>query len=279
MTDIKRELSLAFMQAQPEAAAAVLEQQSLINAAALLNEMPHDEVMGVLNKMLPQHIARLGSHLSVDCFTYFLSKMTAFNATIILRFIERSARKKILECLPAKFALTCKLLLSYEQEVVGAWMSTDFIALSHDATIKMARVRLSAIKEGATPDVLYIISRDNKLQGIVNSTRLAWDRSDKPIISIMKKDRATLSARTTIITAMSHPVWEHSDSVVLTNKKQQVVGVLHHVELRRALRTLSPQMTQTGDMSLLAGLQKAYGYGLFSLLNTVTEVVSSQKGG
>ena len=59
MDEQKVDLALAFLQSQPGAAAAILEQQPLQQVAEFLSNLPYTYGAMVLTKMLPQHTARL----------------------------------------------------------------------------------------------------------------------------------------------------------------------------------------------------------------------------
>lgn len=281
MTNQKIDLALAFLQSQPGSAAAVLEQQPVEYVSEFLKGVPYNHAAAVLGKMLPQYTARVFNKLDPAVSASFLSKLEVSLVAAIMRHSDDEQSKKMLELLPERTRIACKILLNYSVGSVGAWMVANITTLPDDCSVKEAISRLTSEHAVVTSDAVHVVDRERKLQGLVNVVNLFRASSDTPITKIMEKKCATISGRTALVSAAKHNVWTHQDMVAITNRKQQVVGVLRHVDLRKGLVDISSDLTSNITRSRgsdpLSGLCEVYGSSLLALFSTISEVAGANR--
>ncbi len=278
MSRQKLDLALAFLVSQPAAAAAVLELVSASEAARFLREAPPGSAAVVLQKMLPSYVASLCAHLEPAVAAELLKDMDTDFLVAVLRCLDRRQRRRVLERLPERVRVTCRLLLHYSEEAVGAWMVASIRVLPEDCSAAEAQTRLTSELEGPDSEGVYVVDRDRKLRGFVGFGTLLSAASDASVSSIMEADVESVSGRASLVSVADHPVWAHRDSVAVVNRKQQLVGMLRHVDLRKGLGASAKTIEKSRGAGSISGAVEIYGQSFLALFGTVCEAVS-QSGG
>ncbi len=274
MSQQKIDLALAFLESKPAGAAAVLEQQSAEQVAGFLRDSPHGHAAAVLEKMLPQYVADICRQLEPAVSARFLSEMDIDLVVAVLRYSDDRLTGEVLEHLPERTKITCRLLLQYSAEAVGAWMVANIMTLPHDCTAQEARERLASDQDSLEGDSVYVVDRERKVQGSVDVGSLLRAAPDTPITSMMKENSEAISGRVPLVTAANHPVWSHGDTVAVINRNQQIVGMLRHADLRKGLGAISNTIGRTSGHSPFSGAVEVYGHSLLTLFSTLCEAAA-----
>ena len=159
----------------------------------------------------------------------------------------------------------CKLLLNYAENAVGAWMVANITTLPDDCTVEDAISRLKAEHAVVKSDVVHVVDRERRLQGLVNVVNLLRNSSNSPI------------TRTALISAANHTAWAHQDMIAVTNRNNQMVGVLRHVDLRKGLENLASTITKSSGSDPLTGIYEVYGSSLLALFRTISEAAGANR--
>lgn len=273
MSDRKTDLAVAFLQSQPGAAADVLEQQPVEHVAQFLSEIPYPQAAIVLEKMLPQYISRIFHHIEPAVAAAFMSVMDASFVAAIMRYSEPKKNKSILKLLPEKTRLLCRLLLNYEEDTVGAWMTANMPVFPAECTILEARKRFR-VENKVDIAVIHIVDRNRHLRGLLGIGALFSAAPSTLISTVMNTNFDIISGRTPLKSAAEHSVWNKSDTVALNNRNHEFVGVIRHVDLRQALTAASRMRGNTVASDPLSGIYEVYGKSLLALLNTFGEVAN-----
>jgi len=266
------------LKSQPASAAAVLEQQPIEYVAAFLRDTPHTYAVEVLKNMLPQYIATVCKQLEPATCASFLSLMDISLVATVMRHFENGLGNEVLELLPKRSKIACKILLQYNEELVGAWMVANVLKLPNDCTVKEACIRISSGQDMVDTEAVHVVDRERQLQGVVNVANLLRVAPDTQITLVMKKNPDAISGRTALISALNHPVWAKRDTVAVINRNNQMVGILRHVDLRKGLDAISNTViTKPNGSDPLTGILEVYGNSLLALFNTVGESAKTKK--
>jgi len=277
MTDNKAELALAFLQSHPPSAAAILEQLPMQDVAAFLRDVPHTFAAPVLEKMLPQYTARLSRYLEPELAAGFLSRMEVSRATVILRHADESVRQSLLELLPEKTALACKLMLNYAEDQVGAWMAVHMATLPVDCTVKTALERLALDDAFSDSDSIYVVDREGNLHGLLHIVRLLRAGPETPIAALMQKDMDVIAGRTSLTSAANHNGWTSSDTLPVINRNHRLVGILRHVDLRKGSEQVSTRIDAPHGSDPINTIFEIYGGSWLALFNTIGGWMDKEK--
>ncbi|MFC3151494.1 magnesium transporter MgtE N-terminal domain-containing protein [Litoribrevibacter euphylliae] len=277
MIEHPSDMALAFLQYQPISAARILEQQPIEEVAEFIAEVPYTQAAIVLKKMLPQHTARLCSYLEPATSAAFLSQMDAHLVSAIMRHTHKPLSRKLLDHLPERMKLRCRLLLNYPETSVGAWMSTDFLSLAGDCDVQEALHRLSLDESTVNTNAIFIVDRDRKLQGIVSVSQLLRLPSKTAIKAVMQAQTDVVSGRASLASIINSPIWSRSEYAAVINEKRQMIGLLRHLDLRHGLKELSTTIRDPVDDNPIGAVWDVYGKSLLALLNTVGDAVNTKE--
>lgn len=278
MDEEKVDLALAFLQSQPGAAAAILEQQPLEQVAEFLGILPHTYGALVLARMLPQYTARLCRNLEPTIAAGMLSAMDISQIAAVMRHCRNDLCRQLLDLLPDKTRLATRLLLNYSEDAVGAWMHANVSTLPDDCSVEDAINRIREEHLAVDIGVSLVVDRNRKLQGRVTLAALLRAPGKAALTAIMVKDKRSISARTALKSAQDNPLWREQDSIVVINRNQKLVGVLRHVDLRQGLEQISTSIVQSRGVDTLTGIYEAYASSLLVLFATLGDIALGRSG-
>ena len=268
------ELALTFVQAHPDAAARELELQPPEITAGLMNTLPLPQGRDVMKQLLPTYAARVCAQLSVDRAVGLLVGSSVNQVASILRCLPKINRKALVKGLPEKTAALCRLMLSYSEDTVGAWMTADIVMLPVDSVAGEALQRL-ALSGGVTDsEAIPVIDKSQQVIGTAAMRDLLRAQEQTTVSQIMHEVPAALSSRTSLASASRHEGWRQRDIMMVLNRNRQLVGMLRHLDLRRSLERFGELTGQVPQSDLLSGISEVYSGALSAMLG----LVSGQQG-
>jgi len=274
----KVDLALAFLQSQPGAAAAILEQQPREQVAEFLSSVPHTYGALVLAKMLPQYTARLCRHLEPAIAAGMLSAMDISLIAAVIRHCRNDQCRQLLDLLPDKTRLATRLLLNYSEDAVGAWMHVNVSTLPDDCSVEDAIRRIRKERLAVDFGISLVVNRNRNLQGRVTLAALLRAPGKTALSAVMVKDNSSISARTALKSAQDNPLWCEQDSIAVINRNQKLVGVIRHVDFRKGLEQISTSIVLPQGVDTLTGIFEAYASSLLVLFATLGDIAFGRSG-
>ena len=229
------ELSLRFLQRQPEAAARTLEGQPDKIAAAYLQQAPARLAGPVVARMLPFYAARCLQRLPSESVAGILREAPAASSAMLMRRLPVQFRDEVIEALPRRIAAAIKLLQGYPISSVGAWLDALAASLPEDIDAGQAWQRL---REEAVDieRVIPVVDREGALRGLVRSAALLTAAEDTPVSQLMEVPAHVLMARSDLLAARDdEAAWMGNEAVPVTARDGRYLGVLRHAYLHRGL--------------------------------------------
>ncbi|MCR8921219.1 CBS domain-containing protein [Dasania sp. GY-MA-18] len=266
MSQYELDVVLSFIQQHPQAAARELELQSQDITAELIKALPLRQGRELISHMLPPYAARLCAHLSLDITAGLLAEFSSNQATAILRNIPKTKREQILIELPEKTAVLCRLLLSYSDDSVGAWMSADIVMLPPNCLAAEALQRFANTNGATLGDALPVVDSNNYLVGLVSIRDLLNANKASSISHLCIDAPAPLSSRASLATAAHHEEWQQYDVLPVINRNKELIGLLAHADLRRSLEQYGEIPRAIPQNNFLSNMGEAYIGSLVALL-------------
>lgn len=263
------DLVLTFIQQHPEAAARELELQPQDIAAELVAQLPLKQGRQLVGHMLPPYVARLATHWSLDTVAGLLSDFSANKLSSILRCIANPQRDELVKVLPEKTAAICRLLMSYSEDTVGAWMRADMLMLPLSCRVDEAVARFSSANDSDVGGMLLVVDERQHLVGIISLQTLMQSKGDASISHLIKPAPPVLHARTSLVAADKNEGWHSYDTLAVLNRNQQLVGVLRHVDLRRNLAHSGESRNPAVSGRLISSVTEAYTGTMMALVGLV----------
>ena len=169
----------------------LLEDYHANDIAAVLDELTEDEserlitVLG--NEAMAEILAYLddaGEYLSemeADDAAEIIEQMDADEALEVLETLDEEVRQEVLELIEdEEVKQDIELLCSYEDDEFGSVMSTNFIVIEKDLSIKGAMRKLIAqAPENDNIFTIFVVDESGAFYGAINLKELIIARSDK----------------------------------------------------------------------------------------------------
>ncbi|MBN2268270.1 MAG: magnesium transporter [Acholeplasmataceae bacterium] len=153
---------------------ALLDQQKLSDMFILLSEEEQWEVIELLSESRKKALFR---SLESDDLKEFMASLNEEKQAIVFSLLS------------AVKAKTIRLLLEYEDDSAASIMSTDFISIHQDMSIKEATNKLvTTSKDQDYIDSIYVLDDDKMLVGVIDLKDLIIARSNQKLVNIMIAD-------------------------------------------------------------------------------------------
>ncbi len=141
--------------------------------------------------------------------------------------IDESKRPEIFKMLSKVKAKTVSLLLAYEEDTAASIMSTDFVTISIDLSIKEATNQI--IKESRDTDyidTIFVLDQDKRMIGLIDLKDLIRARSNTTISKIMFDDFQFVYADETIEKAIQTVVDYDRNVIPVLDSDDHVIGIV-----------------------------------------------------
>ncbi|MDE6690846.1 MAG: CBS domain-containing protein [Clostridia bacterium] len=176
--------------------------------------------------------------------------MDADDAVDLLDELEEDTRDEIIKLLDDEAAEDIKLINSYEDDAVGSRMTTNFILVKSDMSIKAAMK--SMVEQAADNDnvsTIYVENADGTYCGAINLRDLIVARNNIPLDDIIMTSYPSVYATENIEECIERLKDYQEDSIPVLGAKNEVLGVITSTDLIEAVDD------QLGDdYAKLAGL-------------------------
>lgn len=163
--------------------------------ASALSLLTNEERMRLYNILEPrdlagileycEHAGQYISELSMGRQALLLSHITASTAANILRQMEKTERNTLLELLDPETRQQISLINSFDEDLIGSHMSTNYISIRTDLDVCRAMDEL--LRQAAQNDnisTIYVVDENNMLAGAIDLKDLIIARRDTPLAAI-----------------------------------------------------------------------------------------------
>lgn len=147
--------------------------------------------IGDMFDMLEEDDENMSEYLSEMRPSYaaeMLAQMFTDNAVAILKLLNKKEKAKYLSLMPTESAAEVKAMLHYEDETAGSLMTTEFVSIVANQTVRSAMYVLK--NEALAAETIYyifVVNQENKLVGVISLRDLIVNDDDEMISDIMSE--------------------------------------------------------------------------------------------
>lgn len=229
-----RELTLAYLELAPQAAARVLENLEARDAAAFLETVPARLSAPVVDSMIPWYAARC-LELTGPALAAGILRQLAFDDTVsLVRLLGAQTRDAVCAELPAGFARRLGRALRYPRNQVGAWVDPGAPTLRTSDTVDDA---LRLLRESAPASHVFVESEDEgTFVGAVSVKSLLRGRAAMRISLLPIGRIEPLSSREPLAAVAFDARWDEFLCLPVVGRRGSVLGGLFRQALHKGLR-------------------------------------------
>jgi magnesium transporter len=246
------------------------------DAARLLEAMPFDQAVAVMNEASVKGAARALSSLSADlaarCLenlppakaSELLNALPPASAAAFLRRVDKGKRQPLLDGVPAKSRERLQSLLRYSEESAGAVMDSLTVTIPDDITVEQAGQRLRETPEHLCYYV-YVVNREQRLAGVVGLRELLMANGHELVRTVMSPKVMTLSDRDPLVAVVAHPGWREFHAMPVVSDDGVFAGMIRYRTLRRLAEAYEQAGRAGAGFDTLFALGELYWTGLVEL--------------
>ena len=179
-----------------------------------------------------------------------ISEMDSDDAVDILEEIDDETEDKIIDLMDSESSEDVLLIQSYNDDEIGSKMTTNYIEIKKNMTIKQARHSLvQQAKDNDNVSTIYVSDLDNKFYGAIDLKDLIIARENTPLESIITNSYPTVKDHQ-IISEVYQDLQDYSeDSFPVLNENDEIIGIITANDL---IEVVDEEMAE--DYAKLAGL-------------------------
>jgi magnesium transporter len=178
-------------------------------------ELDHDNQVEIINLLSESRQKLLLKNLESDDLKEFIEQL------------DEQSKKIYLNKLTKIKAKTIELLLQYEEDYAASIMSTDYISLIKDTSIKEATYRvIRDSKENEFIDTIFITDSNQKLIGKIDIKDLIIAREDQKLEQIMKEDFHFVNENDSIEQAIDTIQNYDKNAIAVLDSNKHIIGII-----------------------------------------------------
>ena len=190
------------------------------------------------------------SELSVNQAAKIVSYMDSDDAVDVLEQMEASAKEKIVKLLDADSSHDIHLILSYDEDEIGSMMTTNFVAIRKELSVRQAmRELVEQAGENDNISTVYVVDDADKFYGAIDLKDLIIARENDELEDIISTSYPYVTDHEKIENCIETIKDYAEDSLPVLTETGELIGILTAQDIVEAV---DDEMGE--DYAKLAGL-------------------------
>ena len=136
------------------------------------------------NEHMTEYLSEMRPRYAAD----MLAEMYTDNAVDLLNTLDKKQMAKYLSIMPSESAREIRELLHYEDDTAGSIMTTEYVSIVANQTVRSAMYVLKSEATAAeTIYYIYVVDQENRLVGVISLRDLIVNEDDAMIVDIMSE--------------------------------------------------------------------------------------------
>ena len=167
------------------------------------------------------------SELSINQAAKIVSFMDSDDAVDILEQMEASAKEKIVTLMDADSSHDIRLILSYDEEEIGSMMTTNFVAIRKDLSIRQAmRELVTQAGENDNISTVYVVDDADRFYGAIDLKDLIIARETDELDAIISTSYPYVTDHERIDNCIETIKDYAEDSLPVLTDSGKLIGIL-----------------------------------------------------
>lgn len=167
------------------------------------------------------------SELSINQAAKIVSFMDSDDAVDILEQMEASAKEKIVTLMDADSSHDIRLILSYDEDEIGSMMTTNFVAIRKDLSIRQAmRELVTQAGENDNISTVYVVDDADKFYGAIDLKDLIIARETDELDGIISTSYPYVTDHEKIDNCIETIKDYAEDSLPVLTDSGKLIGIL-----------------------------------------------------
>lgn len=209
-------------------------EKDIADALTHLTEQERKRVYGILGaKNVAEiftyidNVEKYFSELSLEKAVKVVSFMDSDEAVDLIESLDKDKREELVNNLQGSLKIDIKKILSYDEEEIGSYMTTNYICIHNDLTIGKAMKEL--IKQAGDNDnisTIYVVDENNKYFGAIDLKDIILARENDELIGIISQSYPYVLEHDKIDDCMDKILEYSEDSIPVLMENGEIVGAI-----------------------------------------------------
>ncbi len=190
------------------------------------------------------------SELDIKSVAEILENMDADDAVDVLEEVDEEMQEKIISLMDDESTRDIQLIQSYDDDEIGSKMTTNFVVINNQLTIKQAMKELiRQADENDNISTIYVIDQEDKFYGVIDLKDLIRARDYAQLESLIVTSYPYVLDHEKIDVSIEKIKDYAEDSIPVLNEENHVLGVITSQDI---IEVVDDEMGD--DYAKLAGL-------------------------
>ena len=221
----------------------VYHENDIAEAFELLDEAGRRKLYRVLDTECMSevfaYLADVGTYLEeleADDAADIIENMDADDAVDVLQEVDDNVREKLVSLLNEEATEDIQLICSYDEDQMGSMMTTNFIQINRNLTIKQAMKSLVAqAEDNDNISTIYVTDEDGIFYGAIDLKDLIVAREYVPLEELISTSYPYVLANETITDNLERLKDYAEDSIPVLDQEHRIIGVITSQDLVEAV--------------------------------------------
>lgn len=167
------------------------------------------------------------SEMSQEQAAKIIACMDSDDAVDVLEEMEEADQKKLVSLMDPESSEDVKLILSYEDDEIGSKMTTNYIVISKDLTVKQAMHEL-VLQAGENDNIttIYVTEKENTFYGSIRLKDLIIAREHDELESLIYVSSPYLLDKEKVSDCLERIKGYAEDSLPVLNENHKLLGII-----------------------------------------------------
>lgn len=228
--------------------------------ASVLEQLSPEERKGLYRLLGAEEVSEIFAYLddpsayleelSVDTAADIVEQMDADDAVDLLEELDEAKSEAILQHMEAEAQADIRLIQSYDEDEIGAKMTTNFIAIQKGLSVKKAmKAVIDQAAENDNLSTIYVLERDGTLYGAITLQDLIIAREGTDLDTLVTTSYPYVYDHESVADCIEQLKEYSEDSIPVVDNDKQLLGVITSQDLVEAVDEAIGE-----DYAMLAGL-------------------------
>ena len=197
-----------------------------------------------------EDVGKYIDELELENAADIIENMDSDDAVDVLEEVDDDVREQLLDLMDDESTQDINLIRSYDEDEIGSEMSTNFIEIKKNLTVKQAMKELiSQAEENDNISTIYVIDDDGTFYGALDLKDLIIAREHDDLDALISKSYPYVHAHETIDACIERIKDYAEDSIPILDDHDKLIGVITAQDL---IEVVDDEMGE--DYAKLAGL-------------------------
>ncbi len=230
--------------------AEALEEIESADRVKLLRILDADTLAGIFEYIPEEKAGMLLEDMDIKKAVALISELESDSAVDILRSIPREKRSQFIDLIDDESKRNIELVASFDEDEIGSRMTSNFVRISNDMTVKGAMSSLiEQAKDNNNITTIFVVDKGGLFYGAIDLTDLIVARQDDPLEDIISTSFPYVYGTEQVDNVIESLKDYSENSIPVLDNLNRIIGV---ITAKNLVEVVDDEMGE--DYAKLAGL-------------------------